>query len=84
MTARQAKGLAVAVFLLLYFGGYAVCRRAGVLVHTANVLNVDFHGRYHMIHASRVRGPLGRATEVLYWPLREVEARWHGRGGRLA
>lgn len=83
MTRKDIIGLVLAALLLVYVGGYAVCRSGNLLVHTACVLNVDSHGRYHVIHTRSHDALAGHAVEILFWPLREIEATWHGRGGRL-
>jgi hypothetical protein len=74
---------ALAAVLVLYLAGYAVCRGTKVLVHTANVLNLDFHGRYHMIRVADRESAPARIAGWIFLPLREIEARYHGRGGRL-
>jgi hypothetical protein len=75
-------GLSVLAFLLVYSLGYALCRKTKTLVHTACVLNVDFHGRYHMIHIGPDDSALANLAGSVFWPLREIEARYHGRDGR--
>ncbi len=83
MTRKRTIGLAVAALLLLYSAGYAACRMTKALIHTSCILNVDSHGRYHMIHVRDESSLAGRVAGRLFWPLRELEARWHSRGGRL-
>jgi len=75
--------LTVAALLTLYLGSYALCRVTGGMTHTANVLNLSIDGRYHMIYARSRSSSLGSFAETVFLPLREAEARYHGRGGRL-
>jgi hypothetical protein len=78
------KLIRVAVALLvLYLAGYAACRKAHVLVHTAHILNLDFEGRYHQVDVEHPESLLGRCAGHVFWPLREIESTWHERSGRL-
>ena len=81
---RKTKWIMVVVVLLvLYLAGYGICRRTRVLLHTSNVLNLDIHGRYHLVVVENEESALARFAGHTYWPVRELEARYHGRGGRL-
>jgi len=69
--------IAIAVLLVVYLVGYVLCRATKVFVHTACVLNIDFHGRYHMVHVATPATPSQKALGYLFWPLRETEAWLH-------
>jgi hypothetical protein len=71
-----------AMLVSLYLGGYGVCRETRILIHTSSVLNVEFHDQYHRIDV-RDRGVMASVTGYFFWPLRDAEAKWHGRDDRL-
>jgi len=74
MTAKKTCVVLVGV-LTAYLLGYVACRGSRVFVHTASILNLDFEGRYHMIHVADNTSPFARLAGKAYWPLREIEAR---------
>ncbi len=71
--------LVIGLLLLIYVGSYGLLRQTKVLIHTEGFYNWERYGRSHMVEKSYTAPKVAVILEYIYWPLCEVEARYHNR-----